>query len=83
MPYASINDLPDTVTNSLPKEAQEIFLETYNSAWETYKEPEDRIGDDDRDTTSNKVAWAAVKNDYKKEHVGEWVKKDESDKSGN
>jgi hypothetical protein len=34
MPYDKISDLPDSVTNNVPKHAQEIYKEAYNSAWE-------------------------------------------------
>ena len=74
MPYEVINDLPDAVSDNLPKHAQEIFLETYNSAWEQYKKPNDRDGDDGREEVSFKVAWSAVKQSYEKQN-GEWVKK--------
>ncbi|MGH7890092.1 MAG: ChaB family protein [Thermodesulfobacteriota bacterium] len=72
MPYDSISGLPDPVKRNLPKHAKEIYLEAYNSAWEQYAKPEDRRGDDTREETAHKVAWAAVKKKYKKD--GEkWV----------
>ena len=75
MPYDSLTDLPDSVKNSLPKHAQEIYKEAYNSAWDQYKKPSDRKGDGSREETAHKVAWAAVKNSYKKNEKGDWVKK--------
>lgn len=76
MPYKSNDDLPDSVKDNLPKHAQEIYREAYNSAWEQYKDPEDRRGDDSREETAHKVAWSAVKNDYEKdEENGKWKKK--------
>nr|WP_136252546.1 ChaB family protein [Ningiella ruwaisensis] len=74
MPYENISDLPDAVTDNLPKHAQEIFLEAYNSAWEQYAKPEDRDGDDSREEVSFKVAWSAVKESYEKRD-GKWQKK--------
>ncbi len=44
MPYSSINDLPENVTNVVPRHAQEIFKEAFNNAWEQYKEPSERRG---------------------------------------
>jgi cation transport regulator ChaB len=35
MPYRSINELSDSVRNVLPKHAQEIYKEAYNSAYTT------------------------------------------------
>jgi len=78
MPYENLSDLPDSVQNNLPKQAQEIYKEAYNSAWNEYGNPEDRQGDASREETSHRVAWAAVKEKYKKEN-GRWIKKKSSD----
>ncbi len=78
MPYDKLSDLPDSVQDNLPKHAREIYKEAYNSAWDEYKRPEDRQGDASREETSHRVAWAAVKEKYKKEN-GRWVKKESSD----
>lgn len=67
MPYDNLKDLPDTVQDVLPKKAQEIYLAAYNNAWDQYKDPEDRYGDDSREEVAHKVAWAAVKQKYEKE----------------
>lgn len=75
MPYKKLSDLPDRLQSTLPKHAQEIYKEAFNSAWDEYKEPEDRRGDADRETVSHKVAWSAVKNVYKKSEDGNWVEK--------
>jgi cation transport regulator len=76
MPYEKLSDLPDSVRNNLPKEAQEIYKEAYNSAWEQYQDPADRRGDASREETAHKVAWAAVKNKYEKdEQSGQWHEK--------
>lgn len=63
MPYTTENP-PDRI-KKLPKHAQEIWVSAYNSAIEQYD------GDEER---ANKVAWAAVKRDYKQVD-GKWVKK--------
>ncbi|MBT0585601.1 ChaB family protein [Alteromonas oceanisediminis] len=75
MPYDSLSDLPDGVSDNLPKHAQEIYLAAFNSAWETYKDPDDRRGDADREEVAHRVAWSAVKEKYKKSD-GKWVKAD-------
>ena len=41
MPYKQITQLPDSVKDNLPKHAQEIYKEAFNSAEEQYGE-EDR-----------------------------------------
>lgn len=44
MPYRNLRELPKGVKNVLPKHAKEIYKEAYNSAWEEYKDPDDRRG---------------------------------------
>lgn len=75
MPYSSNSDLPENVSNVLPNHAQDIFREAFNSAYEEYKDPEDRRGDADRDETARRVAWAAVKQKYGKGADGNWRSK--------
>jgi len=75
MPYKSISELPESVKDSLPKHGQEIYKEAFNSAYDQYDEPEERRGDDTREETAHKVAWAAVKNSYERVEQGEWKKK--------
>ena len=75
MPYDKLEDLPERVKDNLPTHAQEIFLEAFNNAWEQYKDPEHRRGNESREETTFKVAWAAVKKEYQKNSSGKWVKK--------
>ncbi|MDF2180195.1 putative cation transport regulator ChaB [Aliiglaciecola sp. CAU 1673] len=75
MPYKQISDLPQQVTQHLPKHAQEIYLAAFNSAWDQYANKEDRKGDDSREEVAHKVAWAAVKQSYEKGPADTWVKK--------
>jgi cation transport regulator len=72
MPYRDIRDLPISVKNHLPSHAQEIYLKTFNSAWDEYKTPSKRRSDASREEVSRKVAWAAVKKKYRKEG-DDWV----------
>ncbi|WAJ72466.1 ChaB family protein [Catenovulum adriaticum] len=74
MPYSNRSELPSSVKDNLPKHAQDIYKEAFNSAWDTYKNSEDRDSDDDRETVAHKVAWSAVKNTYHKNANGDWVK---------
>lgn len=66
MPYHSLAELPDSVKDHLPKHAQEIYKEAYNSAWEEYADPDKRRGDASREEVAHKVAWSAVKQKYEK-----------------
>jgi len=45
MPYRSTAELPESVRNSLPKHAQDIYKEAFNSAWDQYKDPAERRDD--------------------------------------
>ncbi|WP_315315090.1 putative cation transport regulator ChaB [Pantoea vagans] len=72
MPYANRADLPDNVKHVLPAHAQEIYQQAFNSAWDQYKEAEDRRGDDSREEVAHKVAWAAVKKEYEKGDDDKW-----------
>jgi cation transport regulator len=75
MPYETITDLPEQVRDNLPKHAQEIYKEAYNSAWDGYADPSERRGDASREETAHRVAWSAVKEKYEKQN-GRWVQKD-------
>lgn len=75
MPYAATNELPEGVRNVLPKHAQEIYKEAFNSAFDQYDEPEERRNDDSREETAHKVAWSAVKKaGYEKGSDDNWHK---------
>ena len=66
MPYKSNTDLPSSVKDHLPGHAQDIYRETFNSAWDQYKSPQERRTAESREEVSHKVAWAAVKQKYHK-----------------
>jgi len=44
MPYRYREDLPHSVQNSLPRPAQDIYIDVFNSAWDEYARPQDRRG---------------------------------------
>lgn len=75
MPYERITKLPDSVRDHVPKHAQEIYKEAFNSAWDEYKDPDERRGDASREENAHKVAWAAVKDQYEKGNDGDWHRK--------
>lgn len=72
MPYKSISDLPDSVRDHLPKHAQDIYKEAFNSAWKEYADRDERRGDESREEAAHKVAWSAVKKGYQKGEDGDW-----------
>ena len=67
MPYNNISELPDSIKNNLPKEAQQIFMAAFNNAFE-----------DNDEETSIKIAWSAVKNVFEQDEDGNWIKKEEN-----
>ena len=72
MPYRSKQELPDSVQHVLPAHAQEIYKEAFNSAWDQYKDKDERRDDASREETAH---WAAVKNSYEKGDDDKWHKK--------
>jgi cation transport regulator len=76
MPYESNEDLPLGVRTHLPLHAQDIFRETFNSAWTLYSDPKKRRWGGTVEETARRVAWAAVKRKYRK--LGEcWVERED------
>jgi cation transport regulator len=75
MPKESKEGLPESVKQVLPPHAQRIYQQAHDNALEQYKNPEDRRGDASLEETAHKVAWAAVKKEYRKTSQGDWVKK--------
>jgi cation transport regulator len=68
MPYREMADLPDSVKKHLPPHAREIYLAAFNNAWKEYAA---RV---DRESVAHRVAWAAVKKQYRKTKK-EWTRK--------
>ena len=72
MPYNKTSDLPVSVKDNLPAHAKEIYLAAFNSAYEEYKDSDDRRGSESREEVAHKVAWSAVKKDYQKGADDKW-----------
>ncbi|WP_353980704.1 putative cation transport regulator ChaB [Salinicola endophyticus] len=72
MPYDSRDDIPESARKVLPPHARTIYQEAFNSAWEQYKNPEDRRGDSSREEVAHAVAWKAVEAKYAKGDDGKW-----------
>lgn len=64
MAYKTNKELPKSVKDNLPQGAQTIYRKAFNSADKQY----------DSDKRAHKVAWSAVKKEYKKKG-DKWVKK--------
>ena len=70
MVYKQRSDLPEGITNNLPKHAQDIYIEAFNSAHQQHEE------EDDVESASHRIAWSAVKQVYEKNDNGNWHKKE-------
>jgi len=78
MPYKTINELPESVQHVLPKHAQDIYKEAFDSAYGHYDKPQERRGDESREEVAHKVAWSAVKKaGYSKGDDDKWHKSEE------
>jgi len=76
MPYTTTDQLPLPVRKHLPGHAKEIYLAAFNNAWEQYGDPGRRRGEESREEAAHRVAWAAVKQKYRKDDAtGRWVEK--------
>lgn len=74
MPYKNVSELPENVRNVLPDHAQDIYKEAFNSAYDQYKDPDNRRDDADREEVAHRVAWSAVKKSYGKGDDEKWHK---------
>lgn len=67
MPYSRNADLPKTIRESLPGEAQTVFRTVVNS----------ELDQGTAEESAFKQAWTAVKNGWEKTSAGNWVRKAE------
>ncbi len=73
MPYRTVQDLPLNLRELLPEHAQEIFLKSFNNAWEEYQDKRGRPQNISQEEMAFRVAWNAVKRKYSKnKRTGKW-----------
>ena len=75
--YTELSDATEKRIDQLPEHAQHIFKKAHASALKEYEDPKKRRrggAREDVEEVAHKVAWAAVKKEYKKKGE-EWVKK--------
>lgn len=71
-PYHSNSQLPPEI-RKLPTEAQEIYRGAYNRAWQEHSRADKRAGGLSRHQASDRIAWAAVNKEFRKDHAkGKW-----------
>ena len=74
--YTQNSDLPQNIKSVLPSHGQTIYRKALNRALEEYKNPSSRKDkQSSEETVARKVAWRAVKNIYRKDEDGTWVRK--------
>lgn len=71
-----IRKVPAGLRDKLPKGAQTIWVKAFNNAIKQYKDPSKRRGEQDLDEVAGKIAWSAVKKEYKKGDDDKWHKKE-------
>jgi cation transport regulator len=69
MPYTSNTELPEPVRKNLPREAQEIYREAFNAAFERYGATHEAV--------AHRIAWSAVKRCYIQPVAGVWLRRRE------
>ncbi len=76
MPYKRLTALPKGVRDNLPKHAQDIYFNAHNNALKQYKDPAKRRLGGSLEEVAARVAWAAVKGEYKKDtQSGKWKRR--------
>jgi cation transport regulator len=66
MPYRTIQDLPINLREILPVHAQEIFVKSFNNAWQEYQDVAKRPEEISQEEIAFRIAWNAVKRKYAK-----------------
>jgi cation transport regulator len=79
MEYQSTSDLPPTIRDVLPEDAQALYLDAYNRAWREYDE--DATIGQSRETLAHQQGWLAVRHEYVQDQgTGLWHRRGETAK---
>jgi cation transport regulator len=71
MKYETKEDLPKTIREVLPEEAQEVYLKAYGASWDSYSSPVHSTLD--RDAIAHRDAWDALMRQFEQDSLtGEW-----------
>jgi cation transport regulator ChaB len=78
MYYTSIQHLPQTLQETLPAEAQAVYLDTYNDIWNQYA----TLGKDEAtcSTAAHQIAWDAMTRQFtlaRGDEKSQWVRNGE------
>jgi len=76
MGYETKSDLPETVTEVLPEEAWDVYLEGYQEGWERYNE--NIAGGLSREALAHRQGWTMVHQEFEQDaESGDWHRKGE------
>jgi cation transport regulator len=79
MAYETKEDLPASLREWLPEEAQDLYLKVYQETWDSYEEGEG--GQLSRDSVANRDAMAAVRKEFvEDESTHDWYRRGEGRK---
>ena len=77
MTYKNKADLSDYLRNSMPEDAQELYIKVYNKSWKEYDEDE-ILGKQSREAVAHRDGWAAVNREFvHDEENGVWYRRGE------
>ncbi len=72
MPEQKLKEAPRHLREQLPEQAQRIYVEAYNRAYEEYADPGRRRSSESRETAAHRVAWATVEKSFLRGNDGKW-----------
>ena len=76
MRYATIDELPVTLRETLPREVQEAYLDAYNRAWEMAHVSGNQALS--RESVAHQIAWDAINREFvHDEKTGRWYREGE------
>jgi cation transport regulator len=76
MYYSDTSKLPAPIRETLPAEAQQLYIETYNAAWDL--EPAAGHRGLSRESVAHQVAWDAVNREFVHDvKMARWYRKGE------
>ena len=73
MPYPSVSDIPEPVKDALPPKGQKMWMEVFNSTYESLKKR--GITGKEADERAASAAWSVISEHYKKGPDGKWREK--------
>mgnify|MGYP001060450092 CR=1 FL=1 len=70
--YRNIQDLPAGIRQSLPEEAQSLYLDAFNHAWERAHASQDYQDEQSAREDADRRGWQAVTQEFRQREDGRW-----------